>query len=79
MRQMRQMGEQGLQKEREQDLEMEGVGEMGPTNVVPSGGMAVMPWRAGSPPLNQGSVVTLFLGTCQKQERPLTPTRLDIT
>lgn len=29
MRQMRQMGEQGLQKEREQDLEMEGVGETG--------------------------------------------------
>lgn len=78
MRQMRQMGEQGLQKEREQDLEMEGVGETGPTNVVPSGGMAVMPWRAGSPPLNK-VLWLLFLGTCQKQERPLTPTRLDIT
>lgn len=70
MRQMRQMGEQGLQKEREQDLEMEGVGETGPTNVVPSGGMAVMPWRAGSPPLNKVLWLLFFWGPARNRSGP---------
>lgn len=50
-------GEQRLQREMGQDVEMEGrgVGEERLAEYTPgySGGMAALPWRAGSPPLNK--------------------------